>query len=261
MRILCYAQHLSGVGHFVRMHTLARGLSRTHEVYLVDGGRPVPRSGDAGEITLLPLPALFAIRGASRRRLRPAHRLRTVLAARARALAAAVERIRPDVVLVDHYPFSKWELEDEIAGAIDTARRANPAVRVLCSLRDIAPRTRSGTCATGALRGACRRAPASALRWRPRPCGPGVQPVGGSFRARRGPSGPGSLHRLRSGGDDPGPAVAARRPVRRVELRRQRARPFSSCSPRSQPFGAAAHPDVPAREAVTVAERPLRCPS
>jgi predicted glycosyltransferase len=31
-----------------------------------------------------------------------------VLAERARMLAEAAERFRPDVVLIEHYPFSKW---------------------------------------------------------------------------------------------------------------------------------------------------------
>ena len=78
-RFLLYAQHLSGVGHFVRTFEIARGLSAKsrsrlpggtafaealdpgcqvepadvpaagrHEVYLVDGGRPVPRPRRVG---------------------------------------------------------------------------------------------------------------------------------------------------------------------------------------------------------------------
>jgi predicted glycosyltransferase len=61
---------------------------------------------------------------------------------RARLLARAIERLRPDVLLIDHYPFSKWELEAEILRAIEVARAGNRAVRVLCSLRDIAPQGR-----------------------------------------------------------------------------------------------------------------------
>jgi predicted glycosyltransferase len=69
----------------------------------------------------------------------PVHR---VLEDRARALERAVEQIRPDVVIIDHYPFSKWELEEEITAAIDAARRVDPAARILCSLRDVVRQTR-----------------------------------------------------------------------------------------------------------------------
>jgi predicted glycosyltransferase len=146
MRIVCHAQALQGVGHFVRMQTIARALARAHEVHLVDGGRPVPRPpADAAEPRPIRLPALVrsedGLRGVSDGRPGDAP-AGPILAARAAALVDAVERIRPDAVLVDHYPFSKWDLEPEIQAMIAAARRAQPGVRVVCSLRDIAPQTR-----------------------------------------------------------------------------------------------------------------------
>ena len=141
MRVLCHAQHLTGVGHFVIAHNIARGLAKGHDVYLVKGGRPVPRRSALVEPRSISLPILHRShdgqlvaedgRGAGE-----------VLARRAELLADAARDIRPDVVLVDHYPFSKWELQSEISAAITAARAANPRVQVVCSLRDIAPRTR-----------------------------------------------------------------------------------------------------------------------
>lgn len=141
MRVVCYAQHLTGVGHFVRMHTIATELAARHDVHLVEGGRPVPRPTFGTEPARIPLPVLErdadgALTG------RDGAAARAVLTARADELAAAVTRLRPDVVLVDHYPFSKWELAGEIERAAVAARRANPDTRIVCSLRDIVPRTR-----------------------------------------------------------------------------------------------------------------------
>jgi predicted glycosyltransferase len=141
VRILCHAQHLSGVGHFIRMHALACGLSRRHEVHLVAGGRPVPRAPDPADLRLLSLSPL-ARSGGRLIALEGGVPVAAVLADRAGALARAVEQIRPDAVLIDHYPFSKWELEGEIDATIEAARRCNPAVRVLCSLRDVVRQTR-----------------------------------------------------------------------------------------------------------------------
>lgn len=142
MRILCHAQHLSGVGHFVRMHALACGLSAAgHEVHLVEGGRPVPHSRDAAEPQVVRLP-LLARSGGTLVALGSTVPVCSVIEERARELARAVERIRPDVFLIDHYPFSKWELDLEIAAAVDTGRACNPEVRILCSLRDIVRQTR-----------------------------------------------------------------------------------------------------------------------
>lgn len=139
MRILCHAQHLSGVGHFVRMHALARGLAADHDVVLVDGGRPVPRAGAEGPRRLV-LPRLSRRQG--RLCADAGGGVEAVLEERARRLASTAEALRPDVVLVDHHPFSKWELDGEIAALVAAARRARPGVRVLCSLRDVVRRTR-----------------------------------------------------------------------------------------------------------------------
>ena len=141
MRVVCHAQHLTGVGHFVRMHTIAASLSARHDVYLVDGGRPFPRPILDAEPARIELPVLRrdehgALVGDE------GEAASTVLARGSALLAGAVEAIRPDVVLVDHYPFSKWELADEIRGATVAARHVDPDARVVCSLRDIVPRTR-----------------------------------------------------------------------------------------------------------------------
>jgi predicted glycosyltransferase len=137
MNVLCYTQHLTGVGHFVRMHAIASELAAAgHTVQLVDGGRTVPRPARGAGPELLALPTigrdsdgnLVAADGA--------------LATRRALLREAATRLAPDALLVDHFPFSKWELTDEIVATIDAARTANRDVRVLCSLRDIASRTR-----------------------------------------------------------------------------------------------------------------------
>ena len=140
MRALCYAQNLSGVGHFVRMHTIASALATRHDVHLIDGGRPFPTPVFEHEPARVPLPVLRR-GGVGRLAAADGGPPTDLIAQRTAQLAAVVADLRPDVLLVDHYPFSKWELADEIDGAADAARRANPATLVVCSLRDVAPRT------------------------------------------------------------------------------------------------------------------------
>jgi len=119
------------------MHAIASGLAAAgHDVYLVDGGRPVPRADREG-LRRLRLPALERIGG----RLAGTDGAdgAVVVAERAGRLAEAVAELRPDVVVVDHFPFSKWELEPEIVAAARAARRRG--VRVVCSLRDVVRQT------------------------------------------------------------------------------------------------------------------------
>jgi predicted glycosyltransferase len=136
VRILCHAQSLSGVGHSVRMRAIASGLAAAHEVHLADGGRPVPHAPAPFAPTPVPLPRLARVDGGVRGE-RGAPAPAALFAARARALADAALRLRPDVVLVDHHPFGKWELSQEIGALADAARRARPGARVVCSLRDV----------------------------------------------------------------------------------------------------------------------------
>jgi predicted glycosyltransferase len=140
MRILCYAQHLSGVGHFVRMTALACELAQAHEVHLVDGGRPVPRRSGALGPRLVVLPRLLRKDGALV--TLDGEPLRLVQEARRRHLTETIAAAPPDVMMIEHYPWSKWELEEEILAAIQAARNARADVRVVCSLRDVAPQTR-----------------------------------------------------------------------------------------------------------------------
>jgi len=140
-RVLVYAQHLSGVGHHVRTREIARALARDHRVCLVQGGRPVPRPDAGGGFEVVELPAI--LRGPEG--LEPLDGSRSidaVLRARAAILGSVAMELAPDVLIVEHYPFSKWELESEIEALIGAARAATPELELVCSVRDILTRTR-----------------------------------------------------------------------------------------------------------------------
>jgi predicted glycosyltransferase len=79
----------------------------------------------------------------------PGREIAAVLEERRRALVAAVAEVAPDALIIEHFPFSKWELAGEALAAIEAARSANPAVTVICSLRDIALKGRYDGAAAG----------------------------------------------------------------------------------------------------------------
>jgi predicted glycosyltransferase len=138
-RILVYAQHLSGVGHYVRTFEIARALASQHEVHWVEGGRPVPHA-PCPQLRLVELPRIC--RGPDGRigGLDPSQDADALMHLRAARLLEAIEAIRPRVFLIEYFPFSKWELSDELLPAI-AAVRANGG-RVFCSLRDVVRKTR-----------------------------------------------------------------------------------------------------------------------
>ncbi len=137
-RVFLYVQSLSGTGHYVRMYEIARALAPFHDVLLLDGGRPIPRP--PAPVPRLVVPGIYRDTGGDLAAVdgRP---IDLVLAERRAALAAALDELRPDVVLVEDYPFSKWEMDAEIRGVLERARRAGPALVCSC-LRDIGTRKR-----------------------------------------------------------------------------------------------------------------------
>ena len=62
-----------------------------------------------------------------------AHAIGDVLGERKRLLLAAVEQSQPDVLLVEHFPISKWVLHEEILAVI-AAAQGNHGAKVVCSL-------------------------------------------------------------------------------------------------------------------------------
>lgn len=144
LRVLLHAPHLSGVGHHVRMREIARALATRHDVAFFGGGRAVPGDWPA-DVRHLPLPGLY--RGpAGLAPLEPGTTLAATLAARIDAIGTAVGSMKPDIVVIEHYPFSKWELAGEFEALIGTARRASPPARIVCSVRDIPRQTRHEAC-------------------------------------------------------------------------------------------------------------------
>lgn len=147
LSILVYSQALSGVGHYVRSFEIARALAQRHDVLLVDGGRRVPRAAD-NEVRRLALPRIVRAR-AGIAPLESTENLAEVLAQRSARLRSAVAALRPQVLIIEHFPFSKWDLEAEIMGLVEAARAARPQVLIVCSLRDIVRQTRFEECAAG----------------------------------------------------------------------------------------------------------------
>jgi predicted glycosyltransferase len=142
--VLCYCQHLLGLGHAHRTATLARTLDKAGErVLFVTGGPPVPGL-DVGAAERIALPPLVAADEAASRLAGPDGGSPDpgYLADRRDRLLALVARHDPAVVLLELFPFGRHALAFELgplllALADDRARRGGAAPRVVVSLRDI----------------------------------------------------------------------------------------------------------------------------
>ena len=138
-RIFYYVQHLLGIGHLARASHVAQAMVRQGmEVTMVTGGAPVAgfpgpgvrqvalpeiRAGDAGFSGLtdaagVPVDDAFKAR---RRDL----------------LLAAYNAARPDVVMIEAFPFGRRQVRFELIPLLEEIHRENPRPKVISSVRDI----------------------------------------------------------------------------------------------------------------------------
>jgi predicted glycosyltransferase len=118
-RLLLHCQHLLGIGHLVRSLELARALSTAFDVTVLSGGRRPSGLAWPEGVDVLPLPE----------------------EGRCELVLDALARARPQVVLVELFPFGRKKLAPELVPLLEEAR-AGGAVTA-CSLRDILVRSRS----------------------------------------------------------------------------------------------------------------------
>ena len=136
-RIVFFSQHFLGVGHHFRNFHIVRALAKSHEVYFVDGGREV-RSIDIPSVTTICLPALFKDLESQRLVCEdPKFSLREAQERRRQILLETIARIRPEIFIIELFPFARSILYKELIPAIQKARAINPKAKVICSVREI----------------------------------------------------------------------------------------------------------------------------
>ncbi|NUR08667.1 MAG: glycosyltransferase family 28 [Nocardioidaceae bacterium] len=136
-RLLFYCQHSVGLGHLVRSMNLADGLAADFDVTLLNGGpwpRDVPQPAGIEIVHLPPLgmDADYALVSRDDR-----YTVEEAVALRTRMVLEVFHRTRPDVVLVELFPFGRKKFRFELVPLLEAARAAHHAPFVACSLRDI----------------------------------------------------------------------------------------------------------------------------
>ncbi|MET1027153.1 MAG: glycosyltransferase [Dongiaceae bacterium] len=142
-RVLFYVQHLLGIGHLRRAAAIARALREAGaEVDFVSGGAPV-EGLDLGGATLLQLPpAVSADSGFSAILDETGNPIDDIWKDRRRAqLLDIFARRRPDILLIEMYPFGRRQFRFELLPLLQAATE-RPAAQggrplIACSLRDI----------------------------------------------------------------------------------------------------------------------------
>ncbi len=139
-RIFFYVQHLLGIGHIAagEPYRQRAACKDGFEVTVVTGGLPVP--GFPGEsVKTVALPPVVAsnagFSGLADADGKPADE--KFLQLRRDVLLNAFDDARPDVVIIEAFPFGRRQMRFELLPLLDAIEQASPAPKLLSSVRDI----------------------------------------------------------------------------------------------------------------------------
>lgn len=137
MKIIFYCQYVWGMGHLFRSLELVRALAG-HDVILVAGGREVDvRLPD--HVTLVRLPGLYMDEQFTTLITEDAGKtVDDIQRERKRLLFSIFEDYRPQVFMIELYPFGRTLFGYELLPLLDGIREGRfGQLKVVCSLRDI----------------------------------------------------------------------------------------------------------------------------
>jgi predicted glycosyltransferase len=139
VKALIYVQHLLGIGHLARVSRIAWALSEAKiDVAVVSGGTPVAGFPEA-QVKLIQLPpirsrdtAFSELVDADDRPLSDKFR-----ALRCERLLSAFETFRPDVLIIEAFPFARRQMRFELIPLLERARARQDPPIIASSVRDI----------------------------------------------------------------------------------------------------------------------------
>ena len=138
--VLFYVQHLLGIGHLRRALLVVDALAcEGIGVTFVSGGAPLPALSCSSAERIVQLSPIRAsdmgFKDLVDAEGRPIDEKLQSL--RRAALLSALEAARPDVVIIEAFPFGRRAFRFELDPLINAAQSRHPRSLVLCSLRDI----------------------------------------------------------------------------------------------------------------------------
>ena len=136
-RLLFYCQHSLGMGHLIRSFAIARGLANHFDVVFLNGG-PVPAGQKPPErVEIINLPPLGFDSEMQLLSRDDNHTVEQAQRLRMETMRKALFAARPDVLLIELFPFGRKKFAAELIELLEDARALSTPPVVVCSLRDI----------------------------------------------------------------------------------------------------------------------------
>ena len=143
-RVMLYVQHLLGIGHLMRARRIASALDNDgFQVTLVTGGLPVAgfESSNIDQVAL----ASMAVRDGSFSELVDANGNSiddAFKTRRSQHLLDVFKKCRPDIVMLEAFPFGRRQMRFELLPLIDSIQGCVPKPVLVTSVRDVLQRNR-----------------------------------------------------------------------------------------------------------------------
>ena len=142
--VLIHCQYVYGIGHFVRTVELARSISMSFNVIILNGGEPVPNYCIPPDVSCVQLPAIYKLEHADG--LVPVDKsqsLEACFAARLSIIESVLNQITPAILITEHFPFGLL-FEAEAIAMIAKIKQLNRNAKIVCSVRDIVESSNGG---------------------------------------------------------------------------------------------------------------------
>ncbi len=136
-RLLFYCQHSLGMGHLIRSFAVADGLANHFDVVFLNGG-PLPEGQKPPEkIEIVNLPPLGFDSEMQLLSRDDNHTVAQAQQLRLNTMRNALCSVKPDVLLIELFPFGRKKFAAELIALLEDARAWSTPPVVVCSLRDI----------------------------------------------------------------------------------------------------------------------------
>ena len=136
-RVLIYCQHVLGMGHLIRSMAIARALNGCTVVF-VNGGESISGMDIPSWVTIVNLPPITSDSEFQGLNIHSEDTtLEQVQQARKNMLFELVDHFRPDVMIIELFPFGRKRFAFELLPLLAHIRLSAASTKVVCSLRDI----------------------------------------------------------------------------------------------------------------------------
>ncbi|MEO1182757.1 MAG: glycosyl transferase, partial [Cyanobacteria bacterium J06636_28] len=134
--LLFYCRHILGIGHLMRSVAIVHGLMQDFQVYFVNGGESIQEFPIPQGINVIHLPAVKTAVDIDKPQVgEPYLETGTTVEHRRDLLLELCDRIHPDAVMLESFPFDHHQFAAELIPLLEWAK--THGARTICSLRDI----------------------------------------------------------------------------------------------------------------------------